>query len=571
MNKKYNLVRSLLFASVMLLSVSCSDDDDFTSINTVFDITSEQIGELGITNNVRVPNEGGTYNFNIIASPEVTWSVTTNEVVGGDWLLVDGTGEHQGEGKITVTAISDTDGGEPRTGSVVITNLKTKISATINFEQKDKDILIPDGWKDETEFDFGNEETRFGYYYVETKDVVLFWEKSFGPDPTKYSVNTNDAFDPIEAINQTQEGFDFMVDVAGFANRTTSCAAKNKILVVVHCDTDGTSNKGGAVGYGRPGVGIFELSSNRLKKNPYGYMGVMHHELCHCFQYISHYDGSSEMGWSGPIYEMTSQWSLLRKFSDWGHLEPSHAKDFLKATYKAFMHKDNQYHSPYVLEYWEMKHDKNMVSYLWKSSKSEDNKDIVEVYKRVTGIDQETFNDEMFDACRRFVTWDIPRIDAGYDGWKNIHCTKLDKLEEGKYRISVEQCPQNYGYNAIKMDVPEAGTVVRLNFNGSTELPGFPIQNRLYRGWRYGFLAVANDGTRTYGDMYKENQVIEFTVPENTQYLWFVVMGAPTTHWKFKEDNEGHWPYEFTVEGTKVSDDANDTSKIDNVPDKFDR
>ena len=79
-------------------------------------------------------------------------------------------------------------------------------------------------------------------------------------------------------------------------------------------------------------------------------------------------------------------------------------------------------------------------------------------YKRLTDITQEQFNDEMFDACRRFVTWDMPRIEKVAARYANQHTTSLNAKDDGWYQIAVDKCPQNYGYNAIKLKVPPRRT-----------------------------------------------------------------------------------------------------------------
>ena len=81
----------------------------------------------------------------------------------------------------------------------------------------------------------------------------------------------------------------------------------------------------------------------------------------------------------------------------------------MKLTHLAFLHEDNQYHSPYVLEYWSNKHGVEFIGKMWREVKR--GEDPVMTYKRLTSIDQDQFNDEMFDAARRFVTWDMPRIE----------------------------------------------------------------------------------------------------------------------------------------------------------------
>ncbi len=72
----------------------------------------------------------------------------------------------------------------------------------------------------------------------------------------------------------------------------------------------------------------------------------------------------------------------------------------------------------------------------------------------------------MYDAASRFITWDLPRIEMAYAArGANVHTCQLVQLGV-TYRISPERCPSNYGYNGIKLTVPEAGTTVKVNFRG---------------------------------------------------------------------------------------------------------
>jgi hypothetical protein len=74
-------------------------------------------------------------------------------------------------------------------------------------------------------------------------------------------------------------------------------------------------------------------------------------------------------------------------------------------------------------------------------------------------------------------------------------------------------------------------------------------------GWRYGFLAFKEDGTRTYSDVFSKSEgTAEFVVPASTKFLWLVVTGAPTEHWIHasdrKADNDEQWPYRIRLTGT---------------------
>jgi uncharacterized protein DUF6055 len=218
------------------------------------------------------------------------------------------------------------------------------------------------------------------------------------------------------------------------------------------------------------------------------------------------------------------------------------------------------YHSCYPLEYWSNKHGLEFIARLWREAQREE--DPVLAYQRITGITQQQFNDEIFDACRRFVTWDMPRIEKFAARYANRHETTIIVSDDGWYRISPEKCPQNYGYNAIQLEVPAADTTVKLEFEGLVGVEGYSNIRIEKAGWRYGFLASLEDGSRQYGDMYSNAKGTgNFSVPEKTKHLWLVVMGAPSDHWirqggrrRRGGGGEGpadeQWPYRFRLEGT---------------------
>jgi hypothetical protein len=126
----------------------------------------------------------------------------------------------------------------------------------------------------------------------------------------------------------------------------------------------------------------------------------------------------------------------------------------------------------------------------------------------------------------------MPRIEKVAARYANQHITSLTKAPEGWYQIAATNCPQNYGYNAIKLNVPAAGTKVSLDFKGIVGAEGFNSVQPEKAGWRYGFLASRGDGSRVYSDTFSKSPgTAEFTVPANTKFLWLVVSGAPTEHW----------------------------------------
>jgi hypothetical protein len=176
---------------------------------------------------------------------------------------------------------------------------------------------------------------------------------------------------------------------------------------------------------------------------------------------------------------------------------------------------------------------------------------------RITGISNEEYNDEQFDYARRMVTWDLDAIRTYGKNFIGAHHCSLDKVEGGYWQVSAANCPENHGYNVIRLNVPAAGTGITANFEGIAGASGYNAINVQYAGWRYGYVALLSDGTRVYSDMFSaKTGTAGFTCPENCTDLWFVVVGAPTTYWKhgWDEDatNDEQWPYKVKFTGTNI-------------------
>lgn len=540
-----NFKRLLNFGGYILLFVvgglaACSGSDDIPSEEQYFKLTSNEL-DCSSGKTTRVPYAGKTYVIKVEASNEVEWNA---KVVAGNLLSLSPEGTQKGNGQIEIIATASSDRTEVRTGSVSIHNSFTNTEMKISFEQKEKDLFFPEGTEGQTSADFTIPTSKYNIYYMEEGvNVAILWDRSLGIVPTK--------FDSKKAIKAADDCFDFLVDEVGFANRTTSYANKYKFLIFINKEDQWT-----AYGGGNHNVGMIWLGPNHLSgSEKVDRYGIYYHEMCHCFQAMSGWDGAAPM--NGPLNEMTSQWALLRRYPNWMELEPHHINNFLLQTHYAFGHEENGYRSPWLLEYWENKRGPQFTPRIWKDAIASDNADPVVAYKRLTGLNQEQFNDDTFDAYRHFITWDIPSIKETSVNYANKHTCKLTQASK-TYRITPEKCPQNYGYNGIKLQVPAAGTTISLAFNGFTVGGNefyVPYPNEC--GWRYGFVAMKKNGERVYGDMGKEQSgQLSFKVPENTTHLWLVVMGAPTNHRKHvinqaepdaTKRKYAQWPYQFTL------------------------
>ncbi|GGH09020.1 hypothetical protein GCM10007352_14330 [Mucilaginibacter phyllosphaerae] len=389
----------------------------------------------------------------------------------------------------------------------------------------------------------------------ESANLAMFWAKEYGSDPSTYSDATQ-RFNPATALTALERFYTCYRDTLKFVQKGNSLTDQYKMLTYAfYSSTDGTAYGGGVDNK----IGVLWTPGVRMNAAPYG---ALAHELGHSFQYMVHADGA--WGYttvpsgsnSQTIFEMTSQYMLFQNYLNWMTFENYHLTSFMQQTHLAFLHEDNQYHSPYVLEYWSNKRGRDFVGKLWRSAIQ--GEDPVLTYQRITGLNQAQFNDEMFDAYRHFITWDMARIAIAAKPYANQHVSTLNAAGNGWYRIAESNCPQNYGYNGIKLNVPASGTVLTLNFQGLAGAAGYRSIKVDKAGWRYGFLAVKQDGTRAYGTTYSNaTGTATFTVPANTSYLWLIVSGAPTQHWEHLNDgqvnNDEQWPYQVKITGTTIN------------------
>jgi hypothetical protein len=446
-------------------------------------------------------------------------------------------------------------------GFAPLANAQTNSAATTSTNKVGKDVLIPEHITRVPDGNnFTNDDSEYCFKRSKSTDnFVLFWDKEYGDDPMT-NADIKRRFNVDEVLKESDRFYDYYLNTLRWVDRDKSYATKYKFLFFVIGGPGGTAF-GGSID---DKIGAFWTPATRINHGPYG---VVAHELGHSFQALGRADGAASFTGGGSIAEMTSQYMLWQVYPEWMTFENYHLVAFMKATHLAFLHEENQYHSPYVLEYWSEKHGIEFIGKTWREVQR--GEDPVMTYKRLTGITQGQFNDEIFDASRHFVTWDMPRIEKVAGRYANQHFTSIARNSEaGWYQISSNTCPQNYGYNAIKLIVPAPDTKVSLDFKGTIEAGGYHVVQPEKAGWRYGFLASKEDGSRVYGDTFSKSPgTAEFTVPSNTKFLWLVVTGAPTEHWihpggrrRFGATNSvvvasnEQWPYSFKLTGTEPDD-----------------
>jgi len=395
-----------------------------------------------------------------------------------------------------------------------------------------KEIYIPNEFKSKP-FD----RTDYRYCYArsaESENIIVFWEAGFGDDPSTAPdyKGTNMKVDIDDLLDQAETFYSLYKNDLGFI-KSGSYADKYKMMIMLNYSLEGTAYGGSYDIIGALWVTPLRTQDVRLN--------AIAHELGHSFQFQLGIDGNTGFG-SGGIYEMTSQWMLWQTNPIWMDDETYHWDAFMKQTHYAFMHPENMYHSPFVLEYWSSIHGQTFIADLWRAAKGSEQ--VVEVYKKLTGIDQESFNDEIYDACARFINYDLPRVKDVCTSYANRHSSTLQTADdEGWQEISSSRVPQQYGYNGIKLTAPKSGETVKIGFKG--------LSSYATAGWRFGFVGTKKDGTIVYGDMNKasgtDEVTAEFTADADYSYFWLVVAATPTKNVQYDVNATDFLEYPYAV------------------------
>ncbi|MCH5238506.1 MAG: hypothetical protein J1E95_12060, partial [Muribaculaceae bacterium] len=204
---------------------------------------------------------------------------------------------------------------------------------------------------------------------VATDNIVLFWAPGFGsnistaPDYIQVrengdTIRHNMKVDLANLLDKLESFYSFFYNDLAFVKPGTK-ADKYKMMVMLDYSLEGTAF-GGAYD---DVIGALWIAPNRVQDEN---LNCIAHELGHSFQTQISCDNEGA-GWGGAgFYEMASQWMLWQVNPEWQRDERFHLDAFSDLTHKAFLHIDNIYHSPYVLELWGEKHGRPIIAELFR-------------------------------------------------------------------------------------------------------------------------------------------------------------------------------------------------------------
>lgn len=369
---------------------------------------------------------------------------------------------------------------------------------------------------------------------IETDDLILMWERGFGSDTSNPPMLEGKpmSFNLTILRDRVQEFYHFFRDTLAFT-RPGSKADKYKMMVMVNYSLDGTAYGGTYDNF----IGALWVAPNRIQDTK---MNCMAHELGHSFQLQIPADSVGDAWGGSGFFEMTSQWMLWQVNPDWLTDENYHFEAFKQLTHKAYLHLDNIYHSPFVIQWWSDLHGRKSIAELYRQGRI--GEDPVMTYKRMYNMSQKQFCDEMFRGYQHLVNFDF---NHARKETRQYACTFDTELEGGKW-LRPKNYPEEYGFNAIKLDdkVNLNARKFRLNLQGDN--------------LRYGFVGITTDGQSVYSNV----NATEFVVPKSKRlsHLYLIVMGAPLQHHQIPMPTDENYknpqnllvfPYSFRIFATR--------------------
>jgi hypothetical protein len=187
-----------------------------------------------------------------------------------------------------------------------------------------------------------------------------------------------------------------------------------------------------------------------------------------------------------------------------------------------------------------MKHGKTIIGDLFRHGRR--GEDPAMTYMRLHNLDLQQMADEMYDCYSRLQTFDFPRVKESHRKFAGEMNTPMSK--NGKvWTPSEKNIPGTYGFNVIDIPLPDKGNKINVSFEG--------IGDKEKDGFRYGLIAIDNNGKATYGEMqssFKGKASIKTNA--DTKKVVLIVVGCPNDEykqmgWNTKETRE--YKYQITI------------------------
>lgn len=403
---------------------------------------------------------------------------------------------------------------------------------------------------------------------LQSKHWILFWEKGYG-DGVPAGVE--------EILATADRIFEFYADSLKFivTNKGTSKTDTYKMIIRLRSTTEWEASGSGIDNT----IGLLTLS--RWAYTSRGGQTVAH-EIGHCFQYQTHCDNNDWNGWMynwgsstlNVFWEMCAQWQAYKFYPDM-QTDNEWLNNSLNGMHRHPLCVELRYENFFIQDYMADRHGMDIIGQLWNKSRSPE--DPLQAYMRLTmkgttAAKLEQLGDEMWEYGARMTTFDMDHMRTRFKGLIGRRAQpQLTKDAQDFWWPTAASCIENWGNNAIRLNVPATAKTIYVEFEGKAGASGYTELNKTRAGWRIGFVALKKDGTRIYSDItpasYAEpNATVAFDCPAGCSYVWLVVSGAPTLYWtrdwlSWSESSKAEqWPYRVKLHQTNIYGKANNNT-----------
>ena len=579
---------------------ACSSDDDNTAstpvtlseteVNVGYDVTWYEVG----------------------VTSRAVWSAKVEN--GGEWLTLKNGSGVGGSEKLTFEMKRNTTK-EPRVANITVscgtakTNLKVTQGPTTIEEMSESDVPNFDKYYKPAEFNNMNmlrNDAKWSFYrYKQSEHFFVFWDAYFGSDPNSTDLAEGDRVDVDDLLQKAEQFYNTNVNILKMAETGQGKSYLDDYKMEIYL-LDPTPEWWVATGSGYDNViGALWVTPSTCK--PVG--SVIAHEIGHSFQYQVSADklktgeghetnygmdcgfryGFGPNGAGGCAYwEQCAQWQSFLDYPEVTFSDSFYA--WQQNFHRHFCHEWMRYASVYFQYFMVHQHGTEAFSRIWKESKFPE--DPLQTYMRLyCDNDLQKFYDEYGWYAQRVLTYDFGNFRTSQGGFiqqyadENAMNYKTQMFEvDGKFRPAYSNCPGTTGFNAIQLNVPEAGTIVKASLaalpvgsalaaddpgemkNGDNQVVGnvhkYNSQSNKDASFRFGFVAIKGGKHIEYGTMTKGAEgEATLTVPAGTDKLYLVVVATPDTYnrheWNDDESDDEQWPYEVSFVGTNVSGHIN--------------
>ena len=594
--KFYNIAMAGLLGLAVAGMTSCDDgfEDKLSGLTGAITSTNEDGSDITLA-----PEDTFySYSFTSLSN----WTATVTE--GADWLSLrekEGIGGFKTLGLVCdkfVVTVEQGQTADPtstvRNAVVVIkcgaSEQTIHVTQTANVVEKVDEIEDIEKYYKPAEFgnmDMYSSASRWSFARMKQSDhFFVFWEAGFGDDPNAESVPAELRVDIDDLLQKAEQFYNTNITRLGMATvgQGKSYLDQYKMEIYLLYQTEWL-----ATGSGYDDV-IGALWVNPSTCQPVG--STIGHEIGHSFQYQVYcdqvlngapndfstgfrygYDGSN--GGNG-FWEQCAQWQSYQDYPQqyfgdgWYSVWPSNC-------HRHFEHEWMRYASYWLQCYWTEKHGDKTVASIWQNSRYP--YDAIQTYSQLyNGDSWNATAAELYDYAARMATYDVLGPREYSAAHLNDYTTKFYDSGDGYYQVAYAQCPGSTGFNIIPLN-PVAGQQISADFVGlemgaalAAGDPGEYMKSEKYEGivtnynkvdkvgnegWRYGFAAYLNDGSRKYSEMFSDaNGTATWTVPAGTEHLYMIVMGAPKEYvqsaWDENELTDAQYPYKVKFTGTDL-------------------